>query len=174
MKYIELAKKLKELADKGIDGERQNASEMLTKFMLKHNINLEDIEAETKKHRRFYTENKAENDILEAVVTRVLNTYEVNFYENRDKRTKQFIQVELTDSEFIETEFMFNFYKDIFNKEFTDFCLAFRLSQKLFPQNQGNTQIKEQTPEQRQRNRKLASMMQSIDHKTPTKQLNQA
>lgn len=43
-KYIELAKKLKELADRGTGGEKVNAEQQLTRLMEKHGITLEDIE----------------------------------------------------------------------------------------------------------------------------------
>ena len=45
-KYIILAKKLKALADKGIDGERVNAQKMLDTLMRKHNLTITDIEGE--------------------------------------------------------------------------------------------------------------------------------
>ena len=45
-KYIELAKKLKALADRGIGGEKINAEKMLNALMKKHKISIEDIEGE--------------------------------------------------------------------------------------------------------------------------------
>ena len=45
-KNIELAKKLKALADKGIGGEKSNAEAMLNNLMKKHNITIEEIEGE--------------------------------------------------------------------------------------------------------------------------------
>ena len=37
-KILDRAKKLKELADRGIDGEQVNAKDMLEKYMAKHNV----------------------------------------------------------------------------------------------------------------------------------------
>ena len=43
-KYLELARKLKALADKGIDGEKYNAQKQLDKIMKKYGIRMEDLE----------------------------------------------------------------------------------------------------------------------------------
>lgn len=42
-KILDRAKKLKELADRGIDGEQVNAKDMLEKYMAKHNISIDEI-----------------------------------------------------------------------------------------------------------------------------------
>jgi hypothetical protein len=44
-KILDKAKKLKELADRGVGGEMANAKEMLSKYMEKHNITFEEIES---------------------------------------------------------------------------------------------------------------------------------
>ena len=41
---LDKAKKLKELADRGVDGEQSSAKAMLEKYMLKHNISLDEIQ----------------------------------------------------------------------------------------------------------------------------------
>ncbi len=40
---LDKAKKIKELADKGVGGERENAKAMLNSFIKKHNLTLEEI-----------------------------------------------------------------------------------------------------------------------------------
>jgi hypothetical protein len=45
-KYINLAKKLKALADRGIDGEKINAEKMLNDLLKKHKLTIEDVEGE--------------------------------------------------------------------------------------------------------------------------------
>jgi hypothetical protein len=42
-KILDKAKKLKELADRGIGGEKENAKIMLDKYMIKHNITESEI-----------------------------------------------------------------------------------------------------------------------------------
>jgi hypothetical protein len=46
-KILDKAKKLKELADRGIGGEKDNAKVMLEKWMLKHNITMNELEGHT-------------------------------------------------------------------------------------------------------------------------------
>jgi len=43
-KILDKAKKLKELADRGVGGEMENAKDMLEKYMKKHNITMDEIE----------------------------------------------------------------------------------------------------------------------------------
>ncbi len=44
-KILDKAKKLKALADRGVDGEMESAKAMLAKYMEKHNITIKEIEA---------------------------------------------------------------------------------------------------------------------------------
>jgi len=46
-KILDTAKKLKELADRGVDGEMASAKVMLAKYMEKHNITIDEIEGHT-------------------------------------------------------------------------------------------------------------------------------
>lgn len=46
-KILDKAKKLKELADRGVGGEMENAKDMLNKYMLKHNIEMSELEGHT-------------------------------------------------------------------------------------------------------------------------------
>jgi len=56
-KILDKAKKLKELADRGIGGEKVNAKYMLENYMKKHNIKMEEIES----HK--YRKNSAFNNM---------------------------------------------------------------------------------------------------------------
>jgi hypothetical protein len=55
-KTIELARKIKALADSSEGGEQLSAIEHLTRFMKKHNLTTEDIESETLHNFYFYLE----------------------------------------------------------------------------------------------------------------------
>jgi hypothetical protein len=43
-KILDKAKKIKELADRGVDGEQNSAKDMLARYMEKHNLTIEEIE----------------------------------------------------------------------------------------------------------------------------------
>ena len=59
-KYIELAKKLKALAERGEDGERANAQALLKRLMHKHGITADMIEQETTEMHYFNVDEKYE------------------------------------------------------------------------------------------------------------------
>ncbi len=44
-KILDKAKKLKELADRGVGGEQTNAKDFLSKYMLKHSLTIDEITA---------------------------------------------------------------------------------------------------------------------------------
>lgn len=49
-KILDKAKKLKELADRGYEGEKDNAKDFLEKYIKKHNIDMSELEGHTIKN----------------------------------------------------------------------------------------------------------------------------
>lgn len=52
-KILDKAKKLKELADRGVGGEKINAKTILDNFMAKHNISIDEISVHSCKGSRY-------------------------------------------------------------------------------------------------------------------------
>ncbi len=70
-KILDKAKKLKELADRGVDGEMANAKDMLEKYMKKHDIKMSEIESHNySSHTEFsgMTDKEFLNEILKDVL----------------------------------------------------------------------------------------------------------
>lgn len=130
-KIIELAKKLKALADKGIGGEKETAEKMLQQLRYKHQISMEDIEGELLKDYWFNI-SKADFQLWYQVVRKVY--YEVKIYgpipEDKIKNFKLAgnCMVSCTAAEYIEIEGMYHFYKRLYMEEldvfFSAFCTA--------------------------------------------------
>ena len=76
-KHIELAKKLKALADKGIGGEKVNAEKMLNDLLKKHNITIEDVEGE-KTENYFFKVKPEDSNLFIQIVKRV--RYDLKVY----------------------------------------------------------------------------------------------
>ena len=71
---INLAKKLKALADRGIGGEQTNALDMLERFMRKHSLTFDDLSEENREQRRFRFKNRFHKQILIQSIVMVMGS----------------------------------------------------------------------------------------------------
>lgn len=70
-KILDKAKKLKELADRGVGGEKENAKLMLEKYMLKHNI----TESELSLHNPsddFSFKNMSDEQFIQLIIIEII------------------------------------------------------------------------------------------------------
>jgi hypothetical protein len=123
-KIIQLAKKLKALADRGEGGEKINAQKMLDDFLVKHKINIDEIEGEKKKRRCFNVKANQRvffRQIVANVVGRVSKTMDGNRY-----------YIDVSDSDYAEISLKFDFYWKLYQEELEIFYSAFIQANKLF------------------------------------------
>jgi hypothetical protein len=128
-KIIALAKKLNELAKKGIGGEKTNAEEMLTKFLKKHNLTLSDVEGEKIEHHWFKLD-KRKDEQLFCQITHSVNR-DIKIYGEFPAKDVKRLQMEgnyfidCTLAEFIEIDAKFNIYSKLYKEELNTFYHAF-------------------------------------------------
>jgi hypothetical protein len=130
-KHIELAKKLKALADRGIGGEKLNAEKMLETLLKKHNLTIDDIEGE-KTDDYFFKLNENEHRLWYQIVKSV-NT-DIKCYGEFPKKDIKLFElkgnycIKSTLSEYIEIEAKLSIYKRLYEEEsdifFHAFCTA--------------------------------------------------
>jgi len=72
-KYIELGRKLKAIAERGIGGEKINAEKMLENLLKKHNLTIDDIEGE-KTDNYFFMLKESEHQLWYKIV-KYVNVY---------------------------------------------------------------------------------------------------
>lgn len=143
---IETAKKIKELAEKGVGGEKQNAQELLSKFLKKNNLTLDDLDSEEKKDWFLNDKDfpKEYNWLMAQIVASVDPTLKdvVMFREMlKDKKSQSEIKNTLgytcsmylfcTASYYAEISTKFSVYKDSYDKEADLFRYAFFLKNDL-------------------------------------------
>lgn len=166
-KYIELAKKLKELAERGVGGEAVNARFMLDKLMKKHGITLDEIEEDLVSDHPIKWEYSYLN-LLAQVSASVIG--EANIYSKlHNKRTHYFIRC--TPAQFIEIEAKARFYLDAFKKEQKRHFTAFVYANNLFPTNGSKVGKDEMTPEELAELRKALAMAENMDKHRYHKQI---
>ena len=129
----ELLQKIKQLAERGVGGEKENAEKMLKQLMKKYNISESELNSET--IEMFETNVK---DIFESKLLTQIH-YSVCGNINEDKfvsylpKNKKHAYIFCTKAEFIEIEAKFKFYKEIWKKQLNTFFSAFINTERIFP-----------------------------------------
>lgn len=125
-KYIELAKKLFALADKGMGGEKINAQSMLEKIMKKHGLSIEDIEGE-KQTEYFFKD--IDQRLWHQIVGRV--NPEIHCYGKIPAKDVKRVGlagnyfIRCTAHEYVQIEGMYAIYKRLYDEELNIFYHAF-------------------------------------------------
>lgn len=173
-KYLELAKKLNELAKQGVGGEKENAKKMLDQLCEKHGITLDQIETEEEFIYDFKTSDNPK--IFLQIVAKVCGWDRIQFYTCHKKGYES---VKCTASEGVEIEAMFNFYMIKFKEDLKIFQDAFIQKNSLFPSGQNPHKIRigddGKTAEDRRKEKelawKVANMTQGLDRHQFLKQI---
>lgn len=127
-KHIELAKKIKALQEKGIDGEKINAEIMLNKIMHKHGLTTNDLEQD-KINDYYFTYKPGDHKLWVQIVKRV--NHKINMYGPfPDKEVKAFslsgnYMISCTAVEYVEIETMLSVYEPLYKEELDIFFSAF-------------------------------------------------
>ena len=127
-KIIELAKKLKALADRGIGGEKINAEAMLNALMKKHKITAEDIEGE-KTQEYFLKLDPTQVRIFNQIAKKINGSIKIHgeFPKKiiRKHKLKGNFMITCTPYEFIEIEGKYDFYIKLYTSELSIFFTSF-------------------------------------------------
>lgn len=122
-RILELVKKLKALAERGIGGEKVNAEEQLKKLIEKYNINLSDLDEPILQYRIFKFDEKDEfhKKFVRQIILSVIGLKE--FYYSGLIHNNW--AVEIDDIQFIEISEKLDFYWPIFKSDLEIFYTAF-------------------------------------------------
>jgi hypothetical protein len=128
-KYLDLAKKLKALADQGVGGEKDNALVKLHALMYKHGITAAELEfVEVEKYAFKVPRNK--KTMFVQVASTVLPSDSRWYYKGN---VKTVIWIECTRSQFIELTLKYDFYWAAYIEERNLLQDAFIQKHKLCP-----------------------------------------
>lgn len=165
-KHIELAKKLKALADQGVGGEKINAETMLNALLKKYKITLEEIEGESIK-KYFFNLNPEEYRFFHQIVKNV--NFSIKVYGPIPKKKIKTLQIEgnlfieSTASDYIEIETKFEFYKGLYEEELEIFYNAFLTANKLLALDPDKTRTTaDLSPEEWQEYQRIQNMANKI------------
>ena len=132
---IERLKKLKELAMRGVGGEKEQAVAILEKLMKKYGVSVDEIDETIEKDFEFTYHGKHEYKLLIQIAYKVRNEipdiYPLIYTKSRRKcNTKCLILC--TEAQKVEIEFLFDFYKALWKKEVDFLMQAYIQKHALF------------------------------------------
>lgn len=163
-KYIELAKKLKALADRGIGGEKINAEKMLNALMKKHGISMQEIEGDEIEFNEIIV-SKEKQKLFHQIGYSIFGKKYHNLDIRRNGNKKY---VKCTKAQAVEYEAKLNFYWKLYKEELDIFYHAFVQRNNIFSPDSDGQELK---PEDRDRMRRVMEMASTIKQQSYSKLL---
>lgn len=173
-KKLELAKKLKALAEKGVGGEKLNAETILKDFLAKHNISLDELESE-KESDYFFQIKEEEEQLFIQIVARVRRTIKVygriTAVKIKEFKLKGNFFITCTASEYFEIESMNHVYQRLYKKELDVFYHAFLTANNLLASSENPKSYDDLTDEEKDKYDRGTAMAENIKSETHRKQI---
>lgn len=167
MEKKEIIQKLKTLSERGVAGEKENATKLLEKLMKKYGITETDLKSKETKVVNIELRTDAEKRIC----SQILYAYFDNAPLYRRFGTKISFWTKLTKAEEIEFKYMLSVYIDSFYKEQEVFVRAFIQKNKIFPKNAPTTNLNELSAEEKAKSIKASLMTQGMEYTVIRKSL---
>lgn len=134
---IELLRKIKNLADRGAEGERMVAEKKLKYLMEKYGLSIEDLEDQTTEPVEFSYRNNFEKRLLFQCACYILQVNRLK-YSSFERRRK--IYLNLTKAQEIDLQNMYDHYRKELKKEMEILFKAFIYKHQIYhPDNRDNT-----------------------------------
>lgn len=134
---LEQIKKVKELAERGIGGEKENAKILLDKLLKKYNISFNEVNNEEKDEYIFNYKTNFDEKILIQCLLKYSKSDDYLTYKQENK-----IKIKLTKLEWLDVEASYDFYKNLFSKEIDLLFTAFINKHDIFREKNPNDNSK--------------------------------
>lgn len=169
-------KKIKELAERGVGGEKETAMRMYEELKARYELEDEEIMQDALTLRWFGYKTELVEDLLLQIFYKVTGNVKYNVYVGRVSRRKK-RGIYCTEIEAAEIILLFNFYKEELKRELKAFMVAFKSGNKLYPDKTARCYEEteetepEWTDEERRMRKKAAYYSMMLDKRKPPKAL---
>ena len=152
--------KLRELAERGVGGERQSAQKKLEELLEHNNITISDLRQEDIKFYLFsYTDSFTEK-LLSQCIVKILGI-DAQFY--KVKRTRNKLGIYCTPAQKVEIDLDYDFYSHLFFEEVDILLTAFIQKQDIFPPDSVAKDMSTLTESELKKFKKALMMGQNIE-----------
>jgi len=133
-KGLNLARKLKVMAERGEQGEAQNAAAKLDQLMKRYSLTMDDIEGEELKDRTFILPKEVDTDFISQVASSVFGrNYSIYGYKYAPQRGYRKYQIEAVSSaDFVEFVAKVEYYWEDLQKQLSIFRSAYIQKNHLY------------------------------------------
>lgn len=169
----ELLQKIKALADRGVDGERETAQALLSRLMKKYGIDEAELEEERRETAWFRYSQETERRLLNQIIYMVTGKSGFGCVGSYSGRKRKEMGADCTAAERLEIEANYEFFKAAMKAELEIFYTAFSSKNHLFPSADKCPPkgIEDLTPEEREKVLKAGLMMEGMERHTLRKAL---
>ena len=167
----ERLKKLYALALRGVGGEKVQAQAILEKMLKKYAMTLDDLDEEVINEYQLEYHGKEQEKLLKQTIYKVTDDSRAFYhlqYIASGRRCKTTLGVKCTAAQKVEIEFLFDFYKRVWEKEREALLYAFIQKHSIFGNLKEGEKAAELTLEERA---KLNALMRGLSDEQPLKQL---
>lgn len=156
----ELLKKIKALADRGVDGERESAQTLLARLMEQYGISETELEEERRETAWFPYSQETERRLLNQIIYMVTGAGGFGCVGTYSGRKRKKMGTECTAAERLEIEANYAFFRAAMEEELEIFYSAFACKNNLFPSEDKAKprDIEELSPEEKARYMKVGLM----------------
>lgn len=154
--YIELAKKLKRLAEGGSGGEKYNAQRQLDRIMVKHGITRGDLEEDSLWEIKFKIPKSDEQLFVQVVVS-------VASKAPGRKVSRTVFSIQMTKLQEAEIRAKFSFYQRVYKEQLELFKHAFFIKNRIFDINMEPRDPDSLSAEEKVQLMKILELSQSIE-----------
>lgn len=165
-KKKELLLKLKNLAERGVGGERETAERKLQQLIEKYGIDEEELSGDQTVDFEFYYKDEWERKLLRQLFYRMFGMEYANkaFVYKWGKGSRSIYGVTCTKAEGVQLQIEYDFYKKLYYEELDIFQKAFVQKHSLFPDSSGSD--REYTEEEKQEFARIFQMMEGLSDKS--------
>jgi hypothetical protein len=173
-KIIELAKKLKALAEQGVGGEKINAQKMLAALCEKHSIDPALLDEE-KRARHYFDATAITDQLLNHIIWKVCGGKQTIY---KSKAKKYGAVAEVTDAQRLEILAYYSVYAPALKAALKDLQTAFVIKNRIWSDDEDSEEEPEErkpeTPESRAETRRLLALAEGLESTPFHKQLGES
>lgn len=156
--------KVQALADAGMAGEAEAASEILKRLCLKHGLDIQSLRSPERRHHRFRFRNKTEEDLLNQCAHFVCQREEGDPLMAYCRPT--YTEFRLSEMEAIDLSDCYKHYRKVWSNHLEEVYLAFIYKHKIHGQESKPSSDAPDKPMDPVKLDRILDMIRSMEHRT--------